>query len=208
MEMLKGIANWFRRHSGESPFTVVGGAHGEKVLVDPATLAYLESVAPQPTQVALNSLLDRVHSVRVFNSGCHNDTLLGNDFMLEVSEPTDIASLRGALRIVDGHGGHCMCYGGPTLEMLSADRTRLALLGVHHGHAIRWNGWKDDAKLMDGRLLLEWLAERGVLEPLRNFRDAETRQRQRQHVWNRWVESMPAYLGGLPEEMWQTSHED
>jgi hypothetical protein len=86
--------------------------------------------------------------------------------------------------------------------MLSADRTRLALLGLHHGHAIRWNQWKDDATLADGQLLLEWLAERGVSEPLRDLRAAETRRHQRQQAWTRWVESMPAYLRALPEEMW------
>jgi hypothetical protein len=92
---------------------------------------------------------------------------------------------------------------GPTLEMLSADRAHLALLGIHHGFAIRWKEWKDDARLADGRVLLEWLAERGVSEPLRDFEEAQTRKRQRHTAWNRWVEAMPADLRALPEAMWQ-----
>jgi len=157
-------------------------------------LEYLESSAPQPTQAALDSVMDEVHAVRVFKDGCHGDTLLGSDVLLEASEPTDIAALRITMRIIDGPGGHCMCFGGPTLEMLSADRSRLALLSIHHGLAIRWNRWKDDARLIDGRLLLEWLAKRGVLEPLRDFEAEEARQRQSQQDWERWLAAMPSAL--------------
>jgi hypothetical protein len=55
-------------------------------------------------------------------------------------EPTDLAALRSAMRIIDGPGGHCMCFGGPTLEILSVNRSRLALLGIHHGLAIGCEG--------------------------------------------------------------------
>jgi hypothetical protein len=194
MGMFKRIANWFRRRGGSSDFTVLTGPEGRKVLVDPATMDYLNSSAPQPTQTLLDSLMDQVRAVRVFKYGCHGDTLLGNDVLLETCEPADIAALRIALRIVDGSGGHCMCFGGPTLEMLSADRTRLALLSIHHGLAIRWNRWKDDARLIDGRLLVEWLAQRGVVEPLRDFETQEARRRQSKQDWERWLAAMPSAL--------------
>lgn len=162
--------------------------------VDQAMMEYLNSSAPQPTQAALDSLMDQVRAVRVIKEGCHGDSLLGNDVLLEADEPTDVEALRVALRIIDGPGGHCMCFGGPTLELLSADRSRLALLSIHHGLAIRWGRWKDDARLIDGRLLLEWLAKRGVLEPLRDFEAQEARQRQSRHDLERWLAAMPSAL--------------
>ena len=87
-----------------------------------------------------------------------------------------------------------MCFGGPTLEMLSAHRSRLTLLSIHHGLAIRLNRWKDDAKLIDGRLLLDWLAQRGVVEPLHDFEAQEALQRQGKQDWDRWLAAMPSAL--------------
>jgi len=193
MGMFNRIVNWVRGRR-RSPFHVLTGSGGQKVLVDSAMMDYLNSSAPQPTQAALDSLMDEVRAVRVFKDGCHGDTLLGNDGLLELTEPNEIEALRIAMRIIDGPGGHCMCFGGPTLEMLSADRSRLALLSIHHGHAIRWNRWKDDARLIDGRLLLEWLAQRGVVEPLRDFETEEVANRKRQQDWERWLAAMPSAL--------------
>lgn len=164
------------------------------MLVDPVMMEYVKSSAPQPTQAALDSLMGQVCAVRVFKDGCHGDTLIGNDVLLEVDGTTDVEALGITMRIIDGPGGHCMCLGGPTLEMLSADRSRLALLSIHHGLAIRWNRWKDDARLIDGRLLLEWLAKRGVVEPLHDFEAQEARQRQSQQDWERWLAAMPSAL--------------
>lgn len=164
------------------------------MLVDPAMMEYMNSSAPQPTQAALDTLMDQVRAVRIFKDGCHGDSLLGNDVLLEVDESTDVEALRVTMRIIDGPGGHCMCFGGPTLEMLSADRSRLALLSIHHGLGIRWSRWKDDARLIDGRLLLEWLAKRGVLEPLRDFEAEEANQRRSRQDWQRFLAAMPSPL--------------
>lgn len=194
MGIFKRIANWVRGWRRPSPLTMLTGPQDQKTLVDPAMIEYLNSSALQPTQAALDSLMDQVCAVRVFKEGCHGDTLLGNDVLLEVDEQTDVEALRITMRIIDGPGGHCMCFGGPTLEMLSANRSRLALLSIHHGLGIRWNQWKDDARLIDGRLLLTWLGKRGVLEPLRDFEAQEARQRQSQHDRERWLAAMPSAL--------------
>jgi len=157
-------------------------------------MEYLNSSAPQPTQAALAALMDQVRAVRIFNAGSKGDTILGTDVGVGVSGPADITALRAAMRIVDGAGGHCMCFGEPTLEMLSASRSRLALISIHHGRAIRWSQWKDDAKLVDGRSLLEWIAQRGVTEPLREFEKQEELQRQITLDYVRWVAAMPDAL--------------
>jgi len=192
--MFKQFANWVRRRRNPPFFTMHTGPGGEKMLVDSATMEYLNSSLPQPTQAALDSLMNLVRLVRVFKDGCHGGKVLGNDVVLEVGEPTDVAALRITMRIIDGPGGHCMCFGGPTLEMLSADRSRLALLSIHHGLAIRWDRWKDDAKLVNGRLLLEWLAERGVVDPLREFEATEASQLQHKQDRDRWLAAMPSAL--------------
>lgn len=188
------ISNWVRDRRRPSAFTVITGPEGQQMLVDPAVMEWMNSTAPQPTQAALDSLMDQVRAVRVYKEGCHGDALLSNDVVLEVDEPADIESLRVAMRIIDGPRGHCMCFGRPTLEMLAADRSRLALLSIQHGHAIRWNHWADDASLIDGRLLLEWLAQRGVLEPLRDFKAQEATQQKSQQDWERWLAAMPSAL--------------
>jgi hypothetical protein len=89
---------------------------------------------------------------------------------------------------------------GPTLELLNVDGSRLALLGLHHGRAIRWKQWEGDAILVDGRVLLEWLAERDVGEPLSEFQKEEEGERQRKEAWGNWVNAMPLYLRALPDE--------
>ncbi len=203
MQIFRRIASWFRPPGERPAFTLVKGPNGEKMMVDAETLAHLRSTAPQPTQAALDRILDRVRTVRVFRSGCRGETILADDLVLTATEPADLAALRRALNIAEGPGGHCMCHGGPTLEVLAADGTRLALLGVHHGQAIRWNRWKDDARLADGRSLLGWLAERGFSEPLRESEAAQSREREEREAWVHWVDSMPAYIKSLPQEMWR-----
>lgn len=180
-----------------SPLERWTGAGGPSGLVDTTTLAYLNSTAPHPTQAALDTIMDQVHAVRVFNGGCDGDTRFGSELLLETTEPTDLASLRVALRIVDGGDAHCMCFGDPTFELLSAERSRVALLGLHHGVAIRWAGWKGDAALTDGALLLAWLAQRGVPQPLHEFEAQAARRRQHQRDEEQWLAAMPPALAPL-----------
>lgn len=164
------------------------------MLGDSSTTENLRSPVCYPTQAALDSLMDQVGVVRVFRGGSDGDKIMDNDVVLEIVAPTDVASLRMAMRIIDGSAGHCMCYGGPTLELLSVDLSRLALVSIHHGLAIRWNQWNHDARLVDGRFLLGWLAERGVADPLREFEAMEARQRRGKQDWDRWLAAMPRAL--------------
>ena len=131
------------------------------------------SRTPQPTQSELEALMTQVRAVRVYEDGCRRDSLLSDKILIEVDAPTEIESLATALTINDGPGFNCWCFGGPTLELLAADQSRLALIAVHHGASIQWSRWKDNADLIDGRRLLEWLAQRGVIEPLRAFEAGE-----------------------------------
>lgn len=164
---------------------------------------YMESTAPQPTQASLDALLAKVARVRVFDGGLNWDRPYGATVLAEVDDAAGIEELRKALRIVDGAGGHCMCDGEPTLELLAADGRRVATIGLHHGLAIRWSGWKDDARLLEGMELLVWLAGNGVDEPLQQFLEDQGESAAAEAAWNHWLEGMPECLRKLPEASWQ-----
>ncbi len=114
-------------------------------------------------QVSLDSLLDQSRRVRVIEDGVDRGRLMGTEILLDTDDPDALAGLRGALRIV-GPSEPCLCAGDPTLELISSSGESLALIGLHHGFAIRWS--KGDAGLANGRPLLDWLAEHGVSGPL------------------------------------------
>lgn len=163
MWLLEQLAKWRRRRHLKSGFTAIQRPDGSRMIVDQATLEYLRSTAPQPTQASLDRFLGQVVDVRVFANGAHKDSLLGEDVLLaEVNDRDSLMALGRALSIVDGPSGHCMCYGGPTLELLAQNNRRLALLTVHHGQSIRWTAWQDDASLVDPDKLAAWLADRGI----------------------------------------------
>src|SRR6185436_14360161 len=164
---------------------------------------YAASSAPQPTQASLDRMLERVAKVRVFDGGLNWDRPFGDKVLAEVDDEFSILDLKQALRIVDGSGGHCMCDGEPTLELLGRDGERLAVIGMHHGQAIRWSEWKDDARLAEGMELLTWLVGCGVDGPLDDFLAAAEEGMQDQALWEGWLDAMPSCLRDLSPETWQ-----
>jgi tetratricopeptide (TPR) repeat protein len=45
----------------------------------------------------------------------------------------------------------------------------VAVIGLQHGHSIRWGRWKHDAQLRDGGRLRSWLTENGIEAELLEF---------------------------------------
>jgi len=170
---------------------------------DGALSKYLASNAPQPTQASLDQMLAQLAQVRIIEGGMGWDRPLGNRILAEASDSDALAALKKALRIVDGSGGHCMCDGEPTLELLAEGGKPLALIGLHHGLAIRWKAWKDDARLVEGMELLEWLDACGVPGPLKDYMDALVEQGAALESWKLWAEAMPECLREFPEETWE-----
>jgi hypothetical protein len=132
---------------------------------------------------------------------------LGSAVLLDVAGAPVLTELKQTLAILDGPGGHCMCHGEPTLELLSPQGEPLTALGVHHGRSVRWAAWKDDAELLDGRRLLEWLDHRGVPGPLHEYLEEQRRQEQGQADWQRWWGAMPDCLKQLPADVWERAAE-
>jgi hypothetical protein len=166
---------------------------------------YVESVAPQPTQVSLDEMLRNVARVRVFAGGMNWDEPMEQTVLAEITDAGQIYGLKAALRIVDGSGGHCMCDGDPTLELLDDDGRRLAVLGLHHGVSLRWSAWKDDARFagQNGMELLLWLEAAGVAYPMDEFMEETVERDLAERAWNAWLGAMPQALRDLPDATWR-----
>ncbi|MFO7733390.1 MAG: hypothetical protein R6X21_07030 [Candidatus Aminicenantes bacterium] len=171
-------------------------------IVDQMTVDYLRSTAPAPCQESLDVLFRSVRKVRVYKGGSFGKEP-GGELLLEADGQGDFDTLSEALRIKDGPAGHCMCFGDPTIELLGESSERLAIITCHHGHMIRWGFWKDDAELINGPLLLDWLAARGVSYPLEDFHKDRLAAAERDRDWQRWLEKMPLCLNPFVEAMAQ-----
>ena len=148
---------------------------GARVMVDGEMAAYLRSRAPQPSQQSLDAVLRSARACRIMENGVRDGNPLGKNILWEVRGPTLLTELRGLLTIVDGPAGHCMSDGDVAFEFLTRSGKRLAVLGLHHGKTIRWNAWRDDAALVNGLGLLQWLSSHGIQYPLQNYRAAKQR---------------------------------
>ena len=201
----------FRGDGDGVTLSTISTARGQNIIIDSTMAEFLASTGPEPSQAMLDELLAQAHAVRVHEGGCIRGNTEGKWLLMETAEPADVKSLQTALRIVDGGNGHCMCYGDPTLEFIAADGSRLALISIHHGLSLRWSAWHFDAKLVDGRALLEWLVHRGVTEPLREFEADNARrlsQRRTASVGSRRCRIPSLRLGSQPKEYlaFRTSH--
>jgi tetratricopeptide (TPR) repeat protein len=126
---------------------------------------YGTSTAPDPAQRDLDELLPAVTRVRVLSVGMYRGKPIGNEVLIDTTEPARLDALRGCFRIVEDPAtfNHCACLGGPTLELFRGEELA-ATVSLQHGQAIRWKHWKHDARLEDGSRLNTWLTANG-LEP-------------------------------------------
>lgn len=171
---------------------------GSTMLVDDATVSYLESAAPQPTQASLARILGSTHRVQVVRGGSSNGAPFGTEVLAISEAPDRLEELRRSLQIREGGGGHCMCHGDPSLVLSNQSGEVVAVLGVHHGFAIRWGQWKDDAVLVDGERLLQWLVSLGVEYPMDEFQASRRRELASRVQATRWQAAMPSALAAHP----------
>lgn len=149
-----------------------------------------------PTQKSLDQLFGKVTRARVLDGGVLKGKALGSGVLLEVSDADELASLRGRMSIIEDRNTfcHCLCLGDQALEFY-AGRRRKAIIGLHHGRSLRWDGyWRYDALLSDGRGLLNWLADRGVEGPLAAYEESERRAEEYRQATLNWRRSMPRCL--------------
>jgi len=149
-----------------SPFVIIDNGNGAVMMMDRMAYDYMygESKKPNPSQRALDGLLAKVVRVKVWAGGMMRDKPTSEVLLAEVTEPALLKSFRRAFRISDDPStfNHCMCLGQPTMELFDQAGERAGTLGMQHSHAVRWDFWKHDAQLLDGKVIADWLAERGV----------------------------------------------
>lgn len=186
---------WLRRVLSRKPpkgagFAVFERPEGGRIFVDETYMRYLKSHAAQPTQASLERVLANVRRVQVSAGGIAEGRSLSEHILFATDLHADIQALREALRIEDGSAGHCLCHGDTGILLFDGADRQLAAIGVHHGHAIRWDHWKDDAQLVDGWQLIDWLINHGVPYPLS---DEQIRERS--------LSRIAAYLGSSLERV-------
>jgi hypothetical protein len=149
-----------------SPFVTVDNGTGAVMVMDRMAYEYMygDVQKPDPTQQALDAMLAKVARITVWAGGMMRDNPTTQELLAEESGPEAVAAFRRAFRISEDPAtfGHCMCLGQPTIELLDAAGARVGTLGMQHGHAVRWDHWKHDARLLDGQAVTAWLAEHGV----------------------------------------------
>jgi len=117
----------------------------------------------------LKELFLSVDEVVIKEGGVYNDKAIGQEIGVAFRSAVDISELAERLQIEEPKEVHyCMCTGCYAIELYSRAKLK-ATIGLHHGKAIRYEGWKGDADLSDGKELLEWLAVKGYEEPLLDF---------------------------------------
>jgi hypothetical protein len=135
--------------------------------------------------------------VSIIEGGTSAGRAQGTKILATISDPSELSDLARLTSIEDGDFGHCLCFGEPALELHAEDGAVVAVLGLHHGEALRWDSWSSDAPLLHGPDLLEWLAPRGVQGPLAEFEEARRDAEAYEAQYRDWTEAIPTPLEGL-----------
>jgi len=137
---------------------------------------------------ALDEVLRGAASVRVAEIEWYGEILV------DLTRSDDRDRLRAAMAVSSLPGYVCMCRGQVWFEFLDAQGERLTVVVLHHGISLKWRGWESShAELADGGLLLRWLGEHGLPEPLRG--DHERPERLA------WIAAMPPALEEMTREL-------
>ena len=185
-----------RRHPDGS--VVADRPDGSRVFLDAETVRHVESDAPAPNQQELDAMLSQARRARVTMSVTHGDHV-DRELVLMIRDPAEVASLAATLRISEEPCGHCMCHGDPHLAFLDERDVVLAEISLHHGRSMRWSAWRDDARLLDGREVLDWLASRGAHAPLDEYEAERREEEDARAAWEEWHEATPPCLQPLLE---------
>lgn len=158
-----------------------------------------------PDEDALNVVLEGARRVLVTPAGVQADHPISTDVVIDETDPLALDALRAALTVEALPGAVCMCAGDTAFEFLDGDDRGLAVVGFHHGVALRWSGWDGDAVLADGMAVLRWLDERGAHSPLRQFEEDERRRDAARQATAAWSAAIPSALTDLAPQMLQVS---
>jgi hypothetical protein len=153
---------------------------------------------------ALASAVAAARAIRVYDGGLFNDEPLKPEPLLTIEREHDVAELRALIQVRAITDGRCMCLGDSVIEFLAGGH-RMAIVSLHHATALRWSAWDGDAKLTDGRALVDWLAAHGYGAPLERAVTADARRAQAAADQDAWRSAAPASLHALMPALLETS---
>jgi hypothetical protein len=154
---------------------------------------------PEPSE--LDAVLLRASHVRLGMVVPRVGDPTESEPVVDLSHPDERDRLRTAMEVESLPGSVCMCSGDVRFEFLDPDGECFAIVALHHGATLRWDGWKADAVLADGRSLLRWLDEHGLADPLRQFEEDEARRARADAEEAAWIAAIPPALDTLREPM-------
>lgn len=153
-----------------------------------------------PSEESLDLVFQNATSVRVFAGGVSGGKPMCDELLLEIDKRDEIAELRECLSTTHTDF-HCMCLGSYAIEVTGPQGVQ-DVIGLHHGQSIRWHGFSSDARLLDGRRLLQWFAVRGADDPLCEFEEDEERQRNFAERRERVQQAVPDCLKPHEKLLW------
>jgi hypothetical protein len=174
--------------------TAGGGRAG--AIKPSALLKILRSPLANPTQKSLDRVLEKTDRVRVYAGGEFNGKPLTRKILMDSRRGDVLTELKKSLRIDENPDllGHDMCYGDPTIELMSGKK-RLAVLGFHHGRAIRFDkSWKFDGPLKDGWRLVQWFSRNGIDGPEQAMEAERKEIRKSSADLQKWMLATPECL--------------
>ena len=142
-----------------------------------------------PTQADLDSVVGAATSVAV------RGVLSSDEVLYETDDPSELVSLRDALRI-EGAIGHCMCL-GTVAFMFSRDGEELGRVTLHHGESLRWDPFFYNALLVESDPILDWLSAHGMPGARRKHEANRRAAEAAAEVEERWHAVMPSALESL-----------
>ncbi|KAF0244843.1 MAG: hypothetical protein FD180_2145 [Planctomycetota bacterium] len=182
---------------GAAPaFTVPPGMDPTAAMMQAEARRFEASNAPPPSPDMLKAVLAKATRVRIIEGGMFQGKALGTDVRLDTIDPDDVQGLRDRLRIEAEPGGHCSCLGGHAMELYAGSKLT-AVFGLHHGSGLRWEAWKQDAKISGADVFVSWLQHHGIPEPFEELRKSRHAQRITMAAASKWEAGAPAVLKPL-----------
>ncbi|MCE9581624.1 MAG: hypothetical protein K8T20_03810, partial [Planctomycetes bacterium] len=196
MSLLDSFGSLFGRRPEPSLPAIPAGKDPMAAMAEAEARRYEMSRAPQPTPESLKAVLAKATRVKVIEGGMWGSRALGTVVRLDTSDPGDLFGLRDRLRIDREPGGHCSCLGGHAME-LYADTKLIAVFGLHHGSGLRWDAWKDDARISSPDVFVSWMQAHGIPEPFEELRKNRHAVRVSVAATTKWEAAAPASLKPL-----------
>jgi hypothetical protein len=150
---------------------------------------------PQASNAGLALLFQYTDEVRIKEGGVHGTKALTDNVVLTISDKPGIGLLKELMALNEEERGfYCMCLGSYAVELYTKNELNTTI-GFHHGTSIRYDGWHGDIALSRSEELLQFLAERGLKEPLEKFEEDNERANKDALQMQQWLDKAPRCFG-------------